>query len=192
MASGLVETAVPSFLSDVAPAPLRSMFSGSIVFLVVIGQLWSNLMARAFRFDTTNVGWRVVTGMQIVPVAVVICFLPFTPESPRWLVLHGRKDEALKSLDRIRPQRDVDDGTTILEVDMIELAINESQLTGSGSWLDIFKGNYRRRTCIAMVCLSAARHQRTLAQGTDSRSSCLYFNRSMVPSSSKASEPRTH
>ena len=79
MASGLVETAVPSYCSDVAPAPLRSMFAGSIVFVIITGQLWSNLMARAFRTDVTNRGWRIVASMQMVPVIFLVVSLPFTP-----------------------------------------------------------------------------------------------------------------
>ena len=78
-ASGLVETVVPSYSADVSPAPLRSMFAGSVVFVVVIGQLWSNLMGRAYATDTSSTGWRIVTAMQLIPVVLILIAIPFTP-----------------------------------------------------------------------------------------------------------------
>ncbi|WVQ85136.1 hypothetical protein IAT38_007301 [Cryptococcus sp. DSM 104549] len=149
LAVGLVENAVPSYTSEVTPAPLRGFFSGSLIMIVTLGNLWGAGMGRAYANETKRVGWLVPVAVQLIPVVILVVLLPFTPESPRWLVLRGRKEEALKQLNRLRTKSDVASGTTISEVDAIEQSIVEAEQTGSGSWLDLFRGNYFRR---AMIC----------------------------------------
>ena len=154
-AQGLVENCVPTFASEVAPAPVRSVFTGSVTFVLVIGQLWSNLMGRAYRNVETQRGWKIPVAMQMIPPVIIVCFLPFTSgepnvaramqwyltiESPRWLLLHGKKDQAQKALNRVRNKREIDSGVTVMEIEAIDEAISESRLREHGSWLDMWVG----------------------------------------------------
>ncbi|RXK37325.1 hypothetical protein M231_05391 [Tremella mesenterica] len=150
VAQGIAENAVPSYTSDIAPAPVRSTFTGSLTFFLVIGQLWSNLMCRAYRLTHESKGWKIPVAMQLVPPIIILIGLPFTPESPRWLTAHGRKEEALVALNRIRPAHDVANGNTEAEINAIDEAIQESNVKDRGTWLDIFRGTYLRRSLIAM------------------------------------------
>ena len=72
------------------------------------------------------------------------------PESPRWLILHGHKERAIKNLDRLRPAAAVDAGYTIAEINAIEQALQESRLLGTGGWLDLFRGNFLRRSWVSL------------------------------------------
>ena len=74
--------------------------------------------------------------------------VPFCPESPRWLVLKGKKDQAIKALDRLRPHNDVVSGLTTAEVEALEMAVLQGNAQNQGSWLDLFRGNYFRRAMI--------------------------------------------
>ena len=47
------------------------------------------------------VEWRVMLGMELVPIALFLILLCLIPESPRWLVRVGRSDEARDVLERI-------------------------------------------------------------------------------------------
>ena len=58
-------------------------------------------------------------------------------ESPRWLIAHGQREKALRVLNRLRAQVDVDAGHALLEVEAIEQAIEESKTADNGSWLDL-------------------------------------------------------
>ena len=79
LATGLVENAVPSYTSELAPAPLRGFLSGSLVFIVTIGNLWGAGIARQYDTVTTNKGWMIPTSMQLIPPVILFIALPFTP-----------------------------------------------------------------------------------------------------------------
>lgn len=76
----------------------------------------------------------------------------FIPESPRWLMTHGRKDEAREALLWLRPA-----GTNIdAEMLAVETAHNlEVESSGKGSWTDVFTNKIeRRRTLLALGSLT--------------------------------------
>lgn len=147
-AVGLVENAVPSYNAETSPAAARGLLAGSIMVVTSLGNLWGAGMSRAYQTETSNNGWLIPTAMQFIPAIGLLALVPFTPESPRWLVLKGHKSAAKAALDKIRPKQDVDSGATEVEVNAIEQLIEESLASEKGSWLDIFRGNYLRRTWV--------------------------------------------
>lgn len=84
--------------------------------------------------------------MHFIPAIGILALVPLTPESPRWLVLKGRKQQAKANLDKIRHKADDDSGATAAEIDALDILIEDSFSKEQGRWLDIFKGNYLRRT----------------------------------------------
>ena len=52
--------------------------------------------------------WRMVNLLQIVLPLIVMIGLIFSPETPRWLVMHDKLDKARNALARINPPDDVD------------------------------------------------------------------------------------
>mmetsp|Transcript_58088 Transcript_58088/g.138184 ORF Transcript_58088/g.138184 Transcript_58088/m.138184 type:complete len:495 (+) Transcript_58088:71-1555(+) len=56
-----------------------------------VGQIICCLLAK---FVIPPFGWRWFVGVCTVPVAITACLRPFFPESPRWLLLHQRPEEA--------------------------------------------------------------------------------------------------
>jgi hypothetical protein len=119
------------------------------MFITGMGNLWGAGMSRAFATETHSKGWIIPTAMQFVPALMMLLLVPFTPESPRWLILKGQMQKAKTSLDRLRPKHDVDNGTTQAEVDALEFSIEESKARNQGSWMDLFRGNYLRRTWVS-------------------------------------------
>jgi SP family sugar:H+ symporter-like MFS transporter len=147
-AVGLVENAVPSYTAETSPAATRGLLSGSLIMVTSIGNLWGAGMSRAYSTTLTNEGWMVPTAVQFIPAIGLLLLVPFTPESPRWLILKGRKQNAKDALDRIRPRHDVQSGATAAEADAIEQLVEESLANEKGSWLDLFRGNYLMRTWV--------------------------------------------
>ena len=121
------------------------------MFLTGLGNLWGAGMSRAYANETADKGWIIPTAMQLIPAVLLLALVPLTPESPRWLLLRRRKQEAKQVLDKIRPKHDVDSGATAAEVEALEQLINESLATEPGTWLDLFRGNYLRRTWVSII-----------------------------------------
>jgi hypothetical protein len=86
--------------------------------------------------------------IYIVPVVIFVA-LWFIPESPRWLILQGRYEDGLKSLNWLRP-----DGADIdAELAEIRQAIDIEKTLASGvGMLDMFKNPVDRRRTMISVC----------------------------------------
>lgn len=125
IAVGLASIIGPLYISEIAPPDIR----GSLGFLqqlmitigILIAYIANYLFAPSF-FDIT--GWRWMLGFGAVPAVALGIGIYFLPESPRWLVDHGRPEEAREVLSRIREHGSVDD-----EVDEIR-EISETEEKG--------------------------------------------------------------
>lgn len=79
----------------------------------------------------------------------------FIPESPRWLLVHGRSEEAHRSLAILRGSS-FKANPALLEEEFLEMKSGierEKELATASSFLDMFKGSDLRRTllCWAVV-----------------------------------------
>ena len=85
------------------------------------------------------IAWRLPIAFQMVFAVVVILIVFGIPESPRWLVNHGRKEEAQETLCAVYDTRP-DDPYIVAEMDAIERAIAlEGSATGVKAFTAIFK-----------------------------------------------------
>ena len=101
LAVGATSVVAPMYISEIAPAHNRGRLVSFNQFAITIG------IVLAYIFDYLLLGlgddsWRY---MLAVPGVFGIIFLVFLlvkfPESPRWLLAHGRKNEAIKVLTNI-------------------------------------------------------------------------------------------
>ncbi|MFJ5206436.1 sugar porter family MFS transporter [Streptomyces nigra] len=106
LAVGGASNMVPVYIAEVAPPAIRGRLMVLFQLMVAIGQLISFLCGWLLA-DTG--GWRLMFGLATVPAAVLAFGIVRLPESPRWLVEQGRRDEARRVLRGLRsPGTDVD------------------------------------------------------------------------------------
>ena len=102
----------PVYIAEIAPAELRGRMVSFNQLNIVIGisvAFFSNYLilslgqsdlaiVEALRFGEW--GWRWMLGVETLPAIVYLFALMFVPESPRWLAMRGREEEALQILEK--------------------------------------------------------------------------------------------
>ena len=79
------------------------------------------------RDNTTDFRWRFPLAFQIVPLLIVLGTVGFLPESPRYLLTVGRRDEALEILAKVRGDVDINDPALKAEVAQLDAVVSSSR-----------------------------------------------------------------
>ncbi|XP_069983960.1 proton myo-inositol cotransporter isoform X3 [Penaeus vannamei] len=98
---GMASMSVPVYLSESSPADLRGRITVTNNIFITGGQLIASVICGAF--SKVPQGWRYMLGLAALPSVVQLMGFAFMPESPRWLILKGRLEEARQVLQKIRP-----------------------------------------------------------------------------------------
>ncbi|KAF8591041.1 general substrate transporter [Ramaria rubella] len=147
---GVAENVVPTYQSELLPAAKRGFFVGSAQLFILLGALVANGVNRFYSTFQTSQGWIIPVAVQIIAPTILLCGIAFIPPSPRWLIHKGRREEAIRVLESVRPLADVRLGRCIEEINAIEeLRLHEG--LEKRPWGDLFRGTNRRRTFIAMM-----------------------------------------
>ena len=104
--------AINSAIDELIPARVRGR-----VDLIINGTYWlgaaAGSLAALVLLDTSifaaDLGWRLAFGIGVVLGVVILFVRRNVPESPRWLFIHGREEEAERIVDEI--EHDVEEET---------------------------------------------------------------------------------
>lgn len=90
--------------------------------------------------------WRLPSLLQLVPSLCQICFIPFCPESPRYLISADRADEAYAILQKYHSEGDNGEEFVRLEFAQIQSTIAQEQETSKAFvWADVFRSVHPRK-----------------------------------------------
>lgn len=103
---GVASVVTPTYLAEMAPSMYRGRVGALNMFCCVaaqaIVQFVNYYIARGMTPEWMElVGWRYIMGMALIPCFFFVVLIWFIPESPRWCVMVGRDEWALKTLTRI-------------------------------------------------------------------------------------------
>ncbi|EHQ8971776.1 sugar porter family MFS transporter [Escherichia coli] len=103
---GIASVVTPTYLAEMAPSNYRGRVGALNMFCCVgaqaVVQFVNYYIAKGMAPELLDeVGWRYMMGMALVPCLFFVVLIWFIPESPRWCVMKGRDEEALKTLTRI-------------------------------------------------------------------------------------------
>uniref|UniRef100_A0A3P8T969 Proton myo-inositol cotransporter n=2 Tax=Amphiprion percula TaxID=161767 RepID=A0A3P8T969_AMPPE len=129
---GIASMTVPVYIAEVSPPQLRGQLVTINSLFITGGQFIASVVDGAFSYVIHD-GWRYMLGLSIVPAMLQFVGFFFLPESPRWLLQKGRKQEAQQVLSQIRAGQNVDE-----EYDAIRTSIEEEEKEAGGGGLVIF------------------------------------------------------
>ena len=133
---GFASVVAPLYAAEMAPKRLRGRFVSTYQLAITVGIFLAYLADDAL---TSSDRWRLMFGLAVIPgVALVIGFLVM-PESARWLLKMGRRDEAQASLVKV-------DGLEVADAELATIAADlaAEAKEGEASWGEVFSPTLRR------------------------------------------------
>ncbi|KFY81197.1 hypothetical protein V499_00023 [Pseudogymnoascus sp. VKM F-103] len=175
---GMQLAVIPTFLVEISPAHLRGGMGVLYWLSIKCGGLLITGIVRVTSNMTDNSAWRIPIGLIFVIPIIVILLVWLIPESPRWLILNNRHDDALVSLVRLRQPRAKkhisSPASTAVLAEFTGLSLHQVALrdgSHSRNFLSIFSPIHCSRTIIVVLLLF---FQQSTGQSFASQYSALF------------------
>lgn len=112
---GMASMLSPLYIAEIAPPSRRGQLVAFYQVAITVGILVAYFVNAALlhlagslsgatglaRLIFVDEVWRAMLGSGALPSFVFLALLPLVPDSPRWLVVHGRRADAIAVLERI-------------------------------------------------------------------------------------------
>lgn len=134
----MLEAPVLTYVAEISTPKLRGILAATGSFCIILG-IFSQFLMGLF------LEWRIITLLSMIAPALAVICLFFVPESPYWLILKNRDEEAKKSLMWLRGWRKSFDCVK-QEFDELHKSLNEP--TSNGDKEESLLKAFTRRTFI--------------------------------------------
>lgn len=148
----------PMYIAETAPAKMRGRLVSFNQLNIVIGisvAFFTNYIilqlgksdaswAQALKFDAYN--WRWMLGLEALPAVLYFFALFIVPRSPRWLIMKGMENEALKIM-----EKSVGNVQAHEDLSAIKESLETDKNKEKGKLMDIFKPSVRTVLMIGVV-----------------------------------------
>ena len=104
---GASTIAAPAYISEIAPAKNRGRLVGLYQFNIVFGILIAFLSNYLLR-DLGENAWRYMMGVEAIPALIYTLMTLGIPNSPRWLFLQNKTEEAKAIIHQAYTKKDAD------------------------------------------------------------------------------------
>jgi sugar porter (SP) family MFS transporter len=137
---GVAAVAAPLYAAELAPTSLRGRFVSAYQLAITVGIFLAYLVDG---WLSKSDAWRLMLGAAALPGLLLFAVALVAPESPRWLMKVGRREEAGAVMRKVRPG--VDFGPRL---DAIEEGLRRE--VSRAPWSEIFDPEWRRPLMIGI------------------------------------------
>src|SRR5580658_10105825 len=134
LAIGADSAIATSYIAEFAPRSRRGQLSIIQQWMITVGILVSYLLAViTLTADPRGAGsedWRLILGLGGIPALIAVALRSHMPESPRWLMLHGRYDDTRKAFGRLGMDVTTDEVKSAAE----QIAAQEGERARKSQW----------------------------------------------------------
>ncbi|KFF96277.1 MFS transporter [Streptomyces scabiei] len=142
--------AINSAIDELIPSKYRGrvdiVINGSFWLGAIGGSLLSIVALNTDLFPA-NVGWRLTFALGVVLGLVILLVRRNVPESPRWLLIHGREQEAERLVGEAEEQVEAEKGRPLPPAES-EMTVHQRESIGFGTIARTVFSQYRRRAIL--------------------------------------------
>ncbi|KPI17502.1 MULTISPECIES: MFS transporter [Streptomyces] len=145
--------AINSAIDELIPSQYRGrvdlIINGSF-WLGAIGGSLLSIVALDTALFPANIGWRLTFALGVVLGLVILLVRRSVPESPRWLLIHGRQEEAEQLVASVEERVRADLGGRELPPPAGEITIHQRKTIGFLAIARTVLATYRKRAALGL------------------------------------------
>lgn len=156
---GFLVMIIPLYQAELAHPNIRGRITALQQFMLGVGALcaaWISYGTYVGFAPSDSAQWRVSLGIQIIPAIFLGLLIFLFPESPRWLIDHGRPDRGLEVLAQLHAHGNKEDPWVRAEFDQIQDQITFEHENEAKSYVELFKSRSSFRRLFLTCALQAS------------------------------------
>ena len=150
---------IPLYQSELAHPSIRGRITSLQQFMLGVGALVASRVARGTFIgypNTSSKQWRIPLGIQIIPGVILGALILLFPESPQWLIQHGKPEQGLSTLAKLHAYGNEQDPWVRAEFEQIQESIAFDEEHEAKSYKELFSSTPAFRRVLLCTALQAS------------------------------------